>query len=68
MPESNLSAEEKEATLFWPRIAGLPILPHDSKSKECHYPGWSTADLDNVNFEENLANGLYDKGVSGTNW
>lgn len=61
---TKLSAEEQSKVLYWPRIQGLPILPHDSRSKECHHPGWSTADLENVNFEENLANGLYDKGIS----
>ena len=61
---TRLTPEEKAAILRWPRVEGVPILAHNSTTKECHVPGWSTINLENENFEENLANGLYDAGVS----
>jgi P4 family phage/plasmid primase-like protien len=60
---TKLSPEQQEEIRFWIKLR-IPLLVHDSNSKECHVSGWSTINLDNEDFEANMQKGLYDNGVS----
>lgn len=60
---TNLTPEQQEEIRYWIK-SRLPLLEHNSSTKECHVPAWSTINLDNEDFEADMQKGLYNNGVS----
>jgi hypothetical protein len=61
---TNLTAEEQSAILYWPRIAHIGIIPADTRTKTVAVNEWPKLDLDNVDYETQLQDGLYDNGIA----
>jgi bifunctional DNA primase/polymerase-like protein len=62
--KSFLSEEQKNDVLFWPEIAGIGILPADTKNKKIYLKSWTEIDLSTINYRAELDNGLYDNGIA----
>jgi hypothetical protein len=61
--KTKLTPEQQSAVLYWPTIAKIPIIPCDSKTKGFNFP-WKDVDFTEVDWEANLASGLYDNGIA----
>ncbi|HZD35438.1 MAG TPA: hypothetical protein VE130_09560, partial [Nitrososphaeraceae archaeon] len=61
---TNLTAEQQTATLYWPEIANIPIIPADTRNKKIWLNGWSKVDFTGYDFRSKLENGDYDNGIA----
>jgi hypothetical protein len=62
---TRLTPEQQSAVLYWPTIAKIPIIPcDDSKTKSFGSHQWKDVDFSALDWESNLASGLYDNGIA----
>jgi hypothetical protein len=50
--------------LYWPKIAKIPIIPCDSKTKTFGVAKWKDVDFSQTDWEANVTAGLYDNGIA----
>jgi hypothetical protein len=60
---TRLTPEQQSAVLYWPTKAKIPIIPCDSKTKGFNFH-WKDVDFTVVDWESNVAAGLYDNGIA----
>jgi hypothetical protein len=65
MTSTRLTPEQQSAVLYWPTIAKIPIIPcDDSKTKTFGSYRWKDVDFSQINWQSNVAAGLYDNGIA----
>ena len=61
---TRLTLEQQAAVIYWPEVAGIPIIEADTGKKHVNVHGWQNLDLTKVDFRAKLANGDYDNGIA----
>jgi hypothetical protein len=62
--KTNLTPEQQKDVANWPYTEHIPILHCDSRSKQVLVSDWPKLDLNNIDYKQNIENGLYDNGVA----
>jgi DNA replicative helicase MCM subunit Mcm2 (Cdc46/Mcm family) len=60
---TRLSANEQAEVLKWPKM-DIGIFEADTRNKKISLGGWSRMDLSKVDYEKELASGVYDNGIA----
>jgi hypothetical protein len=61
---TRLTPEQQSDVRYWYSIAGIPIIPCESKTKSVYYEDCPNIDFSQVDFDANLAAGEYDNGIA----
>ena len=61
---SILSEDQKSSILYWPKKTGIGIFPADTKNKKIYFDGWTRTEFKNTDFNAELDNGRYDRGIA----
>jgi hypothetical protein len=61
---TKLTPEQQKAIAYWSYTEHIPIIQCNSRDKKVFVNGWQDLDLNNINYKQNIENGIYDHGIA----